>query len=120
MVDHDSYQSPFSTRYASAEMRHNFSETKKFTTWRRLWIALAEAQQELGLDISDAQLEELRDHESDLDLEPGLDQLGPATGLLHRERPSIRPWEAGGKVNSEAPFERSAPLLEANTDRSGE
>ncbi|MEE8467161.1 MAG: adenylosuccinate lyase [Planctomycetota bacterium] len=69
MVDHDSYQSPLSTRYASAEMRFNFSDTKKFTTWRRLWIALAEAQQELGLDISDAQLDELRAHQSDLDLE---------------------------------------------------
>ena len=43
MVDHDTYLSPLSTRYAGAEMRFNFSDAKKFTTWRRLWIALAEA-----------------------------------------------------------------------------
>ena len=49
MVDHDSYLSPLSTRYASAEMRFNFSDAKKFTTWRRLWIALAEASRRVGM-----------------------------------------------------------------------
>jgi adenylosuccinate lyase len=65
----NSYQSPLSARYASAEMRLNFSDRKKFTTWRQLWIALAEAEQELGLDISDEQLAEMREHAEDLDLE---------------------------------------------------
>jgi len=50
-------------------MRHNFSDDKKFKTWRRLWIALAESEQALGLDISDEQIAELREHADDLDLE---------------------------------------------------
>ncbi|MDE0476014.1 MAG: adenylosuccinate lyase, partial [Gammaproteobacteria bacterium] len=46
------YVHPLSGRYASGEMQHIFSQARKFTTWRRLWIALAESQRELGLDIS--------------------------------------------------------------------
>ena len=46
------YLSPFSTRYASEEMQHVFSDNFKFRTWRRLWIALAKAERELGLDIT--------------------------------------------------------------------
>ena len=52
------YQSPLSQRYASKEMQALFSNDKKFTTWRRLWIALAETEQELGLDITDEQIAE--------------------------------------------------------------
>ena len=63
------YRSPLGTRYASRAMRANFSDTTKFTTWRKLWIALAESSQELGLQISDAQVAELREHATDLDLE---------------------------------------------------
>ncbi|MEZ6016438.1 MAG: adenylosuccinate lyase [Planctomycetota bacterium] len=62
------YRSPLGSRYASVAMRELFSDRKKFTTWRRLWIALAEAEQELGLPITDAQLDELRAHVDDLDL----------------------------------------------------
>ena len=58
----DFYQSPFSVRYASREMQRIFSERNKFTTWRRLWVALAESEQSLGLPISDEQLDELRAH----------------------------------------------------------
>ena len=47
------YESPFSTRYASKEMQFLFSAEFKFKTWRRLWIALAKAEKELGLDITD-------------------------------------------------------------------
>jgi adenylosuccinate lyase len=50
-------------------MRHNFSDDKKFKTWRQLWIALAESEQALGLEISDEQIAELREHADDLDLE---------------------------------------------------
>ncbi len=67
MKDNRNYESPFSTRYASAEMQYLFSADMKFTTWRALWIALAEAEQREGLDITDAQLEEMRAHEKDVD-----------------------------------------------------
>ena len=63
------YRSPLGTRYASRAMRANFSDHTKFTTWRQLWIALAESSQELGLNISDAQVAELKAHATDLDLE---------------------------------------------------
>lgn len=59
MADRDSYISPFSTRYASAEMQHVFSDNFKFRCWRRLWIALAKAEKQLGLDITDEQIAEL-------------------------------------------------------------
>lgn len=65
----DRYESPLNSRYASKEMQAIFSPNKKFKTWRKLWIALAETEQELGLDISDAQLAELRAHESDINYE---------------------------------------------------
>ncbi|MDG1490608.1 MAG: adenylosuccinate lyase [Planctomycetota bacterium] len=68
-MSEEQYISPLGARYASREMRANFSDRTKFTTWRRLWIALAESEQELGLAISDEQLDELRAHATDLDLE---------------------------------------------------
>lgn len=65
----DFYQSPFSVRYASREMQRIFSERNRFTTWRRLWVALAESEQSLGLPISDEQLDELRAHVEDVNFE---------------------------------------------------
>ncbi|MBR3147098.1 MAG: adenylosuccinate lyase [Eubacterium sp.] len=65
----DGYISAFSERYPSAEMKYLFSQEKKFRTWRRLWIALAESEQELGLDITDEQLDELRAHKDDINYE---------------------------------------------------
>ena len=62
----DRYDSPLSGRYASKEMQYIFSQDKKFTTWRRLWIALAEAERELGLNISEEQIEELKEHVNDI------------------------------------------------------
>ena len=59
-MEYDKYQSPLSTRYASKEMQYIFSPDKKFTTWRRLWIALAESEKELGLNITDEQIEEMK------------------------------------------------------------
>ena len=58
-MNRDTYISPFSTRYASKEMRYLFSEDNKFQTWRRLWVILAKSQQALGLNISDEQIREL-------------------------------------------------------------
>ncbi len=66
MTDRDKYISPLSTRYASAEMQHIFSQNFKFRTWRRLWIALARAEKELGLDITDEQIEEMELHKDDI------------------------------------------------------
>ena len=62
----DCYNSPLSERYASKEMQYIFSPEKKFRTWRRLWIALAETEKELGLDITDEQIEELKAHKDDI------------------------------------------------------
>jgi len=62
----DRYQSPLSERYASKEMQYIFSPDKKFRTWRHLWIALAEAEQELGLPITDEQIAELKAHQDDI------------------------------------------------------
>lgn len=63
------YESPFNTRYASKEMQELFSPDMKFKTWRKLWIALAEAEKELGLDITDEQIEELKSHQDDINYE---------------------------------------------------
>ncbi len=63
---YDTYESPFSKRYASRQMQEIFSEQHKFRTWRKLWIALAEAEQSLGLAITDEQLAELRAHAEDI------------------------------------------------------
>ncbi|MCL2069754.1 MAG: adenylosuccinate lyase [Treponema sp.] len=62
----DKYENPLCKRYASAEMQWLFSDDSKFSTWRKLWIALAESQKELGLDISDEQIAEMRAHVSDI------------------------------------------------------
>lgn len=60
------YESPFSSRYASPEMQYLFSPDNKFKTWRKLWIALAETEQELGLPITDEQVAELKAHVDDI------------------------------------------------------
>ncbi len=62
----DKYQSPLSERYASKEMQYIFSPEMKFKTWRRLWIALAEVEHELGLGITKEQIEELKAHKDDI------------------------------------------------------
>ena len=68
-MSNDRYQSPLSERYASREMQYIFSPDKKFRTWRRLWIALAETERELGLPITEEQIEELRAHADDINYE---------------------------------------------------
>ena len=62
----DTYTSPFSARYASKEMQYVFSPDFKFKTWRKLWIALAEAEKELGLDITQEQIDEMKAHAGDI------------------------------------------------------
>lgn len=70
-TSHDSYLSPFSWRYGSQEMRQIWSEKRKRLVWRRLWLALAEAQAEFGL-VSAEQVEDLRQHVADVDIERAL------------------------------------------------
>ena len=61
------YENPLCTRYASDEMKRIFSSDKKFSTWRKLWIALAESEKELGLAITDEQIAEMKEHIYDID-----------------------------------------------------
>ena len=66
---YDRYESPLSKRYASREMQEVFSSDKKFRTWRKLWIALAESEMELGLPITQEQIDELKEHAEDINYE---------------------------------------------------
>ena len=66
---HDRYETPLNSRYASEEMQRIFSPDRKFTTWRRLWVALAESEMEMGLPVTREQVEQLRAHIEDIDYE---------------------------------------------------
>ena len=69
MIDNNIYQNPLNTRYASREMQENFGDLKRFRLWRKLWIALAESEMELGLPITQAQVDEMKAHADDIDFE---------------------------------------------------
>ena len=69
MNKYEIYESPFSARYASKEMQYIFSAQKKFSTWRRLWIALAKAEKKLGLDISDEQIAEMQSNADNINFD---------------------------------------------------
>jgi len=66
---YDTFQSPFSSRYASKEMQHLFSMDMRYSTWRRLWVSLAKAEKALGLPITRAQIDDLEAHVEDIDYE---------------------------------------------------
>ena len=66
---HEFYENPLCGRYADEEMKRLFSDDTKFSTWRRLWLVLAESERELGLPISEEQLDEMRAHLTDIDYE---------------------------------------------------
>ncbi|MBR2509636.1 MAG: adenylosuccinate lyase [Lentisphaeria bacterium] len=68
-MDYNSYQNPLTGRYAGPEMNYNWSPHKKHSTWRRLWLALAEEEQKLGLDITDEQIAEMRQHLDDVNFD---------------------------------------------------
>ncbi len=65
----DTYESPLSSRYADQEMKYLFSPDMKFRTWRKLWIALAESEKELGLPITQEQIDEMKAHQDDINYE---------------------------------------------------
>ncbi len=67
--DYSTYESPFCTRYASKEMQYIFSADKKFSTWRRLWVALARGEMKLGLPVTQEQVDELEAHINDINYE---------------------------------------------------
>ena len=71
-MEHDRYISPFETRYASKEMQFVFSEDNKFKTWRKLWIALAKAEKEQGLDITDEQIAELEKNKDSINYDDAI------------------------------------------------
>ena len=68
-MSHDQYENPLITRYASREMSRIWSAQHRHSTWRRLWVALAESESELGIRITPAQIEELRSVVDDIDFE---------------------------------------------------
>ena len=68
-MNYDGYTSPLSQRYASRQMQYLFSQEKKFRTWRKLWIALAETEKELGLPVTQEQIDELKAHQDDINYE---------------------------------------------------
>ncbi|WP_036606302.1 adenylosuccinate lyase [Oribacterium sp. P6A1] len=69
MAEHNRYTSPLTGRYASEEMQYIFSQDNKFRTWRKLWIALAETEHELGLNITKEQIDELKAHQDEINYE---------------------------------------------------
>ena len=75
MMTTESYQTPLNTRYSSKEMQFNFSDRKKFSTWRQLWLWLAESEAELGLEITSDQLAEMRENINNIDFKAGCSPL---------------------------------------------
>ena len=69
MSDKLLYENPLNTRYASREMQENFGDEKRFRLWRKLWIALAESEMELGLPVTKAQIDDMKAHATDIDYE---------------------------------------------------
>ena len=69
MVDNSIYNNPLITRYASKEMQRAFSDEKRFKLWRKLWVALAESEMELGLNVTQEQVDELKEYAEDIDFE---------------------------------------------------
>ena len=68
-MPHDRYENPLISRYASAEMAELFSPQRKFSTWRRIWVALAQSQQELGLGVTAEQIDQLQEHVDNIDFD---------------------------------------------------
>jgi len=69
------YQSPLTSRYASKEMAFNFSDDKKFQTWRKLWISLAKTQKQLGLHITDEQIQEMERNVDNIDYKMAAEEV---------------------------------------------
>ena len=96
-MGYDKYVSPLSERYASKEMQYIFSPDMKFKTWRKLWIALAETEKELGLNITDEQIAELKEHaEGASSARPAALAVLTTRFLWKSARLAARPWVCAG------------------------
>ena len=89
-MSHDIYENPLITRYASREMATLWGDQRKFSTWRRLWVALAEAEAELGLPITKEQIAELRAHVDDIDFDAAEQLRAQAAARRDGPRPRLR------------------------------
>ena len=69
MNEHELYESPLITRYSTKKMSENFGDRKRYSLWRKLWIALAESEKELGLPITDEQIAEMEKYKDDINYE---------------------------------------------------
>ena len=114
MAARDAPQNPLHERYASAEMAALFTASHRFLTWRRIWIALAETEAELGLPITEAQLAVLRDHADDLDLArvAELERETRHDVVAHLRHYAERAGEAGGVLHLGA----TSAFVTDNTD----
>ena len=106
------YESPLSSRYASDKMQYIFSPDKKFSTWRRLWIALARAEMELGLPVTQEQIDELEAHVTDIDYELAAQKerelRHDVMAHIHTYGAGADPGRAGAGAERAGPVCRSA------------
>ena len=109
----NTYESPLNSRYASKEMQYIFSPDKKFSTWRKLWIALAETEKELGLDITDEQIEELKANKDNINYE---DAKKREKEVRHEMSIMIKDIETQAKEEAERLLQESNAKIE-NTIR---
>jgi hypothetical protein len=79
---HDRYQSPLTSRYASADMAFNFSDDKKFQTWRKLWVNLAKTERQLGLTITEEQIKEMEANITNIDYKMAAEEVLSCFTLL--------------------------------------
>ncbi len=111
---HDCYESPLGTRYAGNEMKRLFGRRRTVTTWRRLWLALAEAQRELGLAISAEQIQQMRDHLEDVDFDRAADH---ESRLRHDVMAHVHAW--GEQIPAARPIIHlgaTSQFVNCNTD----
>ncbi len=100
-MNHNIYQNPLNTRYASQAMSAVWSAQKKHSTWRKLWVALADAQKELGLNITSAQVDELRAAVDDIDFEKAaeIEKVRRHDVMSHVEAYKLQCPNAGGIIH---------------------
>ena len=125
-MNNNSYESPFCTRYASKEMQYIFSADKKFTTWRRLWVALARAEMKLGLNVTQEQVDELEANIENIDYEMAakeekivrrvpLADEGLPFGAGEKHHPAVEPVPEIGPVRLRpGQFLRQGPVIDPN------